>query len=339
MERKLVSVQEITDIQPIKDADRIEVAKILGWNVVVGKDIHQVGEKVAFFEIDSMLPENDEKFDQFQQRGQKTVVVDGKEIKGHVVSTIKLRGVISQGLIMSLKELGLSENLEIGTEVTNEIGVVKWEEPIPVSSDIVGRFDSRFAPKSDAIRAQSLVENWEEITQMEWEISVKVDGTSTTLINDEENIRVFSRNWEISETSTAFVVAKEFGIVDEVEKHEGIAVQFELAGPGIQSNRAKLSRVTPLVFAVWNKGQKLPRSQWSQVFLNNSVPLLNEEWKPSGTLEEMIEKVSGLRGNITKDKLDEGIVFHTSGENLPEWMDRNANFKIINNKFLLKHKI
>lgn len=337
--RKLVTVQEIKNVQPIENADRLEVAQVLGWNVVVGKGVYNSGDKVAFFEIDSMLPETNPKFSQFQERSQKETIVEGQTIKGHVLSTMKLRGVISQGLVMSLKELELSEDLEIGTEVTNEIGVVKWEEPIPVSGDIVGKFDTRFAPKSDSIRAQSLVEHWDEITQMNWEATVKVDGTSTTLINDEGKIRVFSRNWELSNTSTAFNIAEQFGLVKEIEKYEGMAIQFEMAGPGIQSNRAKLSKVTPLVFAVWEKGTKIPRSQWCQTFLDNSVPLLNNDWKPSGTLEEMIEKVSTLRGNITKDVADEGIVFHLVSDNVPQWMDRNANFKIINNKFLLKHKI
>ena len=38
--RKLVSVQEITNIDPIEGADRVEVARVLGWRVVVGKDMH-----------------------------------------------------------------------------------------------------------------------------------------------------------------------------------------------------------------------------------------------------------------------------------------------------------
>lgn len=337
--RKLVTIQEITSIHPIANADRLETAKVLGWNIVVGKNEFEPGDKIVFFEIDSLLPETDPVFEKFQARSQKTVFVDGKEIRGHVVSTMKLRGVISQGLVMALSDFNIDPDTEIGTEVTDLLGVVKWEEAIPVSSDIVGKFDSRFAPKSDAIRVQSLIENWDEIKQMDWEVTVKADGTSTTLINDDGKVRIFSRNWEISEDSTAFAVAKETGLIDEITKHTGMAVQFELVGPGIQSNRLKLSKLTPLVFAVWDRGQKLKREEWPELMLENAVPLLGDEWRPQGTVEEMIEKVSGLRGSITKNVLDEGIVFHTVGDNLPVWMDRNANFKIINNKFLIKHSI
>lgn len=72
--RKLVSVQEITNIEPIEGADRIEVARILGWRVVVGKDMHlKPGDRVAYFETDSLLPAYDPRYKAFQARGQKTI--------------------------------------------------------------------------------------------------------------------------------------------------------------------------------------------------------------------------------------------------------------------------
>ena len=36
-ERALAHIEEIIDIQPIPDADKIEVATILGWKVVISK--------------------------------------------------------------------------------------------------------------------------------------------------------------------------------------------------------------------------------------------------------------------------------------------------------------
>lgn len=105
--RKLVSVQEITNIEPIEGADRIEVARILGWRVVVGKDMGlKPGDRVAYFETDSLLPAYDPRYKSFQARGQKTMIVGSKEVTGHVLRTVKLRGVYSQGLIMRLDELG-----------------------------------------------------------------------------------------------------------------------------------------------------------------------------------------------------------------------------------------
>lgn len=92
------------------------------------------------------------------------------------------------------------------------------------------------------------------------------------------------------------------------------------------------------MFAVWTQGVKVPREQWDQRLLDSAAPLL--DIKPEGDLEDFIASVSGIRGYITKDILDEGVVFHLTGEQssqLPVWMDRNANFKIISDKYILKH--
>lgn len=342
--RKFVTVQTITSLSPIDGADRIENARVLGWNIVVGKNDFNVGEKVAYFEVDSLLPETDERFEKFQPRGQKSITVNGKTVTGHVLRSIKLRGVISQGLIMSLRELGFTDenidSLNVGDDLTDTVGVIKWEEPLPVGGNIIGTFDTRFAPKTDAIRAQTLADKWDEIISLNWVPTVKVDGTSQTIVNDSGNIRIFGRNWELVHETAGFQVAAQFGLIEVLEENEGLAIQFELVGPGIQKNRLKLDNLRPIVFAVWNNGVKVPRNEWDERIQKVATPVLDNSWEPSGTLDEMIEKVSALRGSVTKDVLDEGIVFHLAGDqNVPEWLDRNANFKIINNKFLLKHGI
>lgn len=77
--------------------------------------------------------------------------------------------------------------------------------------------------------------------------------------------------------------------------------------------------------------------------VHNAVPLLDEtEWKPTGDVMDMIAKVDGLRGNVTRDLLDEGIVWHAkAGERLSDGLynelGSNRCFKIINNKYLTKH--
>lgn len=329
--RTLATIQVISDILPIPDADRIEVARVLGWNVVVPKGAYSVGDKVVYCEVDSFLREDNPLFAEYQERGQKKITVNGEDLKGHVVRTIKLRGQVSQGLIMSLDHTGVSG--DEGDDVSDDLGIVKWEAPIPMNAGIIGDFDTRFAPKTDAIRAQSISQHWDEILDLDWTPTVKVDGTSQTLVNDNGELRIFGRNWELDDTAAGLQVAKEWGLADSLSPGE--AVQFELAGPGIQNNRAKLDKVRPFVFSVWRDRAKLPRDQWAIALTDASAPLA-EDLKPEGNLDEMIEKVNGLRGRITKDALDEGVVYHLHGD-APLWLDSNVNFKIINNKFLLKH--
>ena len=86
--RKLASVQIIRDLQPIEGADRIEIAVINNWKVVVGKDVgHKIGDPVVYCEIDSFLPIEPE-FEFLRKTSYKKM---GDE-EGFRLKTIKLRG-------------------------------------------------------------------------------------------------------------------------------------------------------------------------------------------------------------------------------------------------------
>lgn len=91
MDRKLASIQQITDLQPIPGADAILVASVLGWKCVVRRDEFKVGDHCVYFEIDSLLPVAD--WTDFLRKG------DARPFR---LRTIKLRGVRSQGLALPL---------------------------------------------------------------------------------------------------------------------------------------------------------------------------------------------------------------------------------------------
>lgn len=214
--RKLVSVQEITNIEPIEGADRIEVARILGWRVVVGKDMHlKPGDRVAYFETDSLLPAYDPRYKAFQARGQKTMIVGSMEITGHVLRTMKLRGVYSQGLIMRLDELGFRYTPAVGTDITDKANVLKYEEPLPMGGAQIGRFDAPCS-KSDAPRLQTLTDHWDEIKTLKAVPTVKVDGTSTTLSMDERGQVQGPYPTETAEPNDFNVFLPAFGVSETV---------------------------------------------------------------------------------------------------------------------------
>ena len=110
--RKLVSIQEIKDIKPIENADKIEVVKVLGWNVVVKKDEFKIGDKIVYAEIDSLFPEKEE-FEFLRDRHFR-------------IRTIRLRGQVSQGICFPMDILP-EGNYEIGDDVTKILGVTKYE--------------------------------------------------------------------------------------------------------------------------------------------------------------------------------------------------------------------
>ena len=109
-DRKLAHVELINDIQPIEGSDFLEVCSCLGWNVVVKKDEFKIGDKVLYIEVDSVLPPTEE----FEFMAKYK----------YRVKTIKLRGQVSQGLVVPL--VGPMVNNKIGSDMTNIYGIKKY---------------------------------------------------------------------------------------------------------------------------------------------------------------------------------------------------------------------
>ena len=114
MDRKLASIQRITAIDPIPEADKIVCATILGWKVVVLKNQFKVGEFCIYIEIDSILPEKPE-FEFMRERKFR-------------VKTIKLRGQVSQGICFPLSILPSGHPfIEEGSDVTEVLAIKKYD--------------------------------------------------------------------------------------------------------------------------------------------------------------------------------------------------------------------
>ena len=79
----------------------------------------------------------------------------------------------------------------------------------------------------------------------------------------------------------------------------------------------------------------MPRSEWPKACLDAAAPDIAGIEFPKA-IEEAIEQANGLRGNVVKGKLDEGIVWHTTGGEGLDCLDGRDCFKAINNKYLLK---
>lgn len=112
-ERMLAHVEEVVTIEPITGCDNIEYVTVLGWHVIQRKNSVKVGDKVVYIEIDSKVPETNPSFAFLESRKYK-------------VKSIKMKGVISQGLIMTFNDLGLNaDNYNIGDDLTQTLGITK----------------------------------------------------------------------------------------------------------------------------------------------------------------------------------------------------------------------
>ena len=163
MERKLASVRRIKELRPIKGADLIELVIVDGWQCVTKKGEFAVGDLGIYFEIDSFLPLEPE-FEFLEKSCKKKM---GNEI-GLRLRTIKLRGELSQGLMLPYKtverffiENDNGQTFELGADVTETLGVKKYDPPIPaqLSGEVKGNFPS-FIKKTDQERIQNLFDKY-----------------------------------------------------------------------------------------------------------------------------------------------------------------------------------
>jgi RNA ligase (TIGR02306 family) len=334
MKRKLASIRKISDIQPIKDADMIELVIVDGWKVVVAKNVnHKIGDLVVYCEIDSFLPIKEE-FEFLRKSSYKKM--DDQE--GFRLKTIKLRGQVSQGLILPIHVLPLLEMVHEGQDVTEMLGIVKYEPPIPaeLSGKVKGLFPS-FLRKTDEERIQNLsseIETWKDTT---FYVTEKLDGSSATFYYKDGEFGVCSRNLELLETeeNTFWKFARQNDLENKMKDFGlNISIQGELIGEGIQGNPYKIKGQTVRFFNLF--GIDLQEYYSLPVFEGlcnrfgiKMVPILDKNFKLPETVEDILKYADGKSElNRTFDR--EGVVIRN--------LDRKISFKVISNKFLLNEK-
>ncbi len=109
--RALAYVVTIDEIKPIEGYDRVEYARTNGWWVIIGKaDNLHVGDKCVYFEVDSKVNSEDERFAFLEKRNYK-------------IKTQRMCKVISQGLLMPLSAFPELGDADVNTDVTDKLKV------------------------------------------------------------------------------------------------------------------------------------------------------------------------------------------------------------------------
>jgi RNA ligase (TIGR02306 family) len=339
--RNLVSIRTIDRLVPHPNADRLDLAHVGGWQCVVGKDVHHVGESVLFFEVDSVLPE----LPPFEFL-RKSCFVSRDWVKGFRLQTRRLRGELSQGLIMPLSVLdafgAFTFDTKDGFDLTTHIGVVKWDPPMPasLSGEMTGRFPSTI-PKTDQERVQNL--DLEKLPGV-YEVTEKLDGTSmTVIVSATDDIRVCSRNYELRETpsNSLWEVARETFGTRFAPFTRNLAFQGELVGPGIQDNLYCLPKRAYFIFDVYDCDQSRYLTPAERTVLLadlelNAVPFIGEEWiqfnevTPRDQIVQSLLSFAEGTSVLNPNAQREGLVFKSVG--------CSKSFKAISNAWLLKHE-
>ena len=371
MTRKLASIQRIHRIDPIAKADAIECVTIHGWELVAKKGEFAVGDLCVFFEIDSFLPE-DPRYEFLKD------IKNHQGRKGYRLKTIRLRGQVSQGLALPLCMFPEITNPIEFDEVTDLLNVIKYDNSIAQSynkpdlktNSTTNKFP-HFIPKTDQERIQNLSDWFTRYSDVEWEETLKLDGSSCTMYKVAKSpsiwarIKAFfgaplvnyhfgvcSRNLEIKRSDNyvktfansgkeSTYQSSDFWCVAHlynVERHlpTGYAIQGELIGPRIQANHEKVESIDFFIFDVYdilNSRYLTPSERVN--FVSTYLPSMKHVpvLKTTVRIFEVCPDVKSLLTRVQGQSMNPGTI---SEGRVYKSLDGTKSFKCINNDYLLK---
>lgn len=374
-ERKLASFRILVDVVPHPNADNLEIALVDGWKCLVKKGDFKAGDRVIYFEIDSLLPVTPQ-FEFLRKYAYVNKTWMPKELgvsEGFRIKTLKLRGEISQGLVIPITD-DLKDKSD-SFDLTEYFKVVKYE--VPLSKEFSGSFVPRsggkfpsFFPKTGETRIQNKFSAVQENKNRMFEVTRKYHGMSISFyakLADDltffERTKLTLANWfgfsmkpiyrygvcshnvelKLNCIGNTFVdFANNSGIMQMLANYvesnpvlPEIALQGEICGPGIQDNHHGLDEITVYIFNIFD--------------IKENSYLLPEE------RSELFEKIVTDKDSLIKEAL---VEFYTTvgdrtvdeilalGEfTLPSgkpnegfvWkaMTCDFSFKAISNEFLL----
>ena len=333
--RKMARVVRIEEVRPIPDADKISAYRVGGWWVVDQVGRYQVNDLAVYCEVDSWIPNQ---LAPFLSRGQEPREFSG--VKGERLRTVKLKGQVSQGLLLprhvALDKLG---EIACGMDVTELLGIQKYEPPIPaqLAGEVRGVFPG-FMPKTDQERIQNLTPEFAEWCQdgSLWEVTEKLDGSSMTVYAFEDDEGVCSRNLNLreSDANTLWRVARANDLIAKIRStNRNLALQGELIGEGIQGNPYRLRGQEFYVFDIYDIDHQCYLASSERLALCKNlgiphVPVMTYNLSLEGyTLDLLLEFADG-RSYLNDNAAREGQVFKR--------LDGSTSFKVISNRFLLK---
>jgi RNA ligase (TIGR02306 family) len=368
MPRKLVTVRRVSVITPIPGADRIEAATVDGWTCVVSTNVFKPGDRGVYFEIDSLLPASDPRFAFLAPKivgpGGPTHTPDAR------VRTVKIRGVLSQGLLMPLNYFpeivsrldGVASDELQDTGFEDILNIRKYEGPTaplsqdPALSTPLPDFPS-FIPRTEQERVQNLPNVFSTYGSEIFQESTKMDGSSMTIfylngssplsqtLPDEirdVGVGVCSRNRIQIENHPRsqplfYATARALGLHDTLAKiGRNLAIQGELCGSSIQSNFEGFAKGTHsfFLFAVYDIDEQryLPPREVHEKW----APLLGVEHVPVHGYRTLNQVGSAIADLVARAE-GKGVNGRKREGVVFKREDGLFSFKAISNSYLLKH--
>lgn len=316
MSKGLVYIGRVIELRSIEGADRIESATVVcgeggKWCGIVQKGAFLKGGLCVVYLPDSIVPECDELrfMEKFKWR----------------VRMCRFRGAKSEVLITVMPDSWI---MPVGTDVTLKLGVTKYEKTMPahLNGVALGNFPS-FIPKTDEPNWQREPKLVKSMKGQPFYVTMKIDGSSTTAFKYKGEFGLCSRNLQLKECDSNgyWSMANKYKLRDNLP--EGIAIQWETAGPGIQSNPMALKEISAFVFSGYNIEERryLDLHELFYLCMKLGMPMAeilrmgsNFNYRDIGSLGDTW---------YTRDNPCEGVVVRTQN-NMPD--GKPISFKVIN---------
>lgn len=347
--RKMASIQLVADVAPIQKADAIEAVRINGWWVVAKKGEFVVGQKVVFLEVDAWVPHA---LAPFLSKGSTPRTYE--DVEGERLKTVRLRGQLSQGLVLPLSVMGdeyyrdrssqglsncwVKDNTgatdEVGADVTQYLGVLKYEVAVLKHADAEGVYPS-FIPKTDQERVQNCFHRLQAHTL--WSVEEKIEGQSHTVFYHDGVVGVCSRNYRLREGENTFWnTAKKYDLVNKLTSlGRNLAVQSEQCGPGISGNIYKFDSYKLFVFDIYDIDQQCyltteERDELAKALGLEVVPWLWHSVLPDTSPDTLSVLLASADGESKlAGTLREGLIYRLDGT-------ERKTFKAVSNQYLLQ---
>lgn len=333
--RHLARIVRVEELSPIRKADLLELARVGGWRAVVKKDVFRAGDLAVYFEIDAFLPAGNPAWDFLVEKHP----VDFQGQRGHALRTVTLRGQLSQGLLLPLSEFPQLGQVDLGEDVTERLGVLKFEREL---SDDLKAFARGYYPTVVPRTSQPRIQNLSDELQtwcasaLTWEVSEKLEGESTSYIWLGGELHVCSHSIDYLESSDLPIwhLARRLGLEEKLRAlGQGLALQGELVGPGVAGNHYNLSEHRFYLYNVYDHeaGRYFTpeeRHKLAEALGILHVPVLSLAQRLNEqTTTDSLLKVADGASLLNPAKRREGLVYKANEEEL--------SCKVISNAYLL----
>jgi len=324
---KLASIQAVREIRPVHGADRIVLASVLGYQTIVRKNEFQPGDLCVWHEPDTVAGERPEY--EFLRRDNFRLKVK------------KIRGEVSQGLALPLTIIGGLNGFKLGDDVTDLVGIRKYEKPPPRTKESSLPFPD-WLVKTDEPNLRSYPEAVAEFMGRPCVITQKVDGASATFYRRAGAFGVCSRNIEVPQDDSPFwQVTRQFRLAEALASLSGdFAIQGEIYGKDIQGNHLGIECISFMAFSLLDIGTRryLGHRELALFCQSTGVPMVKQVWTGHCQFELNSFVELANQQEYTRGSPAEGIVIRPVEETESKFLPGGRlSGKIMNEKYALTH--